>query len=165
MYGSPRSNEALFSPDLIGEALARIVSEFEGQKYIYASLKVYEHGWRQGTGIYINNFHTKAIVRQELSEYSFCLNDDSPWRLAKLAHILECTRHWTSDIINYDIPVSFIDEFSSQNCFFPYLNDFLNILENTKKEKGEVTKEMVMALANDFSSKQTGGNKVKRIKP
>lgn len=105
-----------------------------------------------------------AIVKQGLSKCYFCLNDDSPWIHARLAHVLECTRHWTSDMVDYERPVSFAEEFSSQDCPFPYLNDFLIILENVKNSNGELTKEMVMESANNFVIKQNRENGKRKIK-
>ncbi len=161
MNGESRGKRFCFAPNLIGDALAHIVSELEGETYTYESLEVYERGWRRGQGVYINYFDTMAIVKQGLSKCRFCLNDDSPWMYARLAHILSCTMHWPSQTVNYEIPVNFADEFSSQNCPFPYLNDFLAFLKKARSSEGKLTKETVMELANDFVTKQQTSEKAK----
>lgn len=141
-----------FKPNLIGEALAYIVSEVEGDEYVYARLNTFKYGWTKRRGQWINSYYYMAIVKRDFKDCNFCLNPNSPWMKMNIALILKMTFTWPSDDIYIGKEsVDFENEF--KNSIFPYLDDFISELTIAKSEKDELSKEEVIKLAQAFIAK------------
>jgi len=133
----------------IGPALAYIVSQFEGEEYIFETIDCYDLVWNYGTYLR-NDYQAVAIVKEGLEICSFHLEDDlsrCPWVVGRIAHIIYKTTNLGPEI-SVDDTIDFENHF--QNCIFPYLNDFIKILSNKRGKMKYLLPEEIMDIAINY---------------
>ncbi|MBE6140049.1 MAG: hypothetical protein E7172_00690 [Firmicutes bacterium] len=145
----------LFIPNIIGPILANIVSKIEEEEYIFDYVYSYSCEESRNLKRVIINYCSLAIVKKDFENCYFCLNSNSPWLKTNICHIIECTKELF--IYDYDYKyyrplgktlVNFENEFN--NSPFPYLNDFIKSLVESKEYINELTEEIIMAFAQKF---------------
>lgn len=140
-----------FKLDTIGPALAYIVSEYEGVKYLYTSVRTYsldineEDEETKVNGPYYN----MAIVQEEFMNCDFRTgNDNEIWKMKKLALIFKNNEKNKNSSVLPSIQDRYLRIF--QKSPFPYLQDFIEVLASERENGKEITQESAFSLALNY---------------
>ena len=141
-----------FKLNIIGDALAHIVSQVEGKDYVYSSVETYS--WQE-----INNvkfiagpMYNMAIVQNEYENIPFCTNirESELWKKQKIAMIFKNTYGYPkSTSVTLATQDTYMRIFG--NSLFPYLQEYIEMLADYREKNNvEITRELAFKLAFNY---------------
>ena len=141
-----------FKLNVIGDALAQIVSQIEGKEYTYTSVETYERITIGRQELICHHIYSMAIVQEGYEQALFCTNPEESiiWRNQNIALIFK--NNYTFDGQSTAVLATkdmYLNNIFKQSCF-PYLDDYIKILANYREQNGEITREIAFKLAFNY---------------
>ena len=138
-----------FKPIDIGDALAYVVSQYEGNEYIFTSVRTYSLDLNDDKAVASNVNYNLALVQKDFAETDFRVNSNEEiWKKLKIAFIFK------NNDKNMDstIPLATKDVCFRmfKNTEVSYLQDFIEILVSERLNGTTINKESSMALAQNY---------------
>ena len=146
-----------FKLDTIGPALAYIVSEYEGVKYLYTSVRTYSLNINEEDEetTFKGPYYNMAIVQEEFLNCDFRTdNDNEIWKMKKLALIFKNNDKDKNSSVLSSIQDRYLRIF--QKSPFPYLQDFIEVLASERENGTEITQQSAFSLAINYYAFMNG---------
>jgi len=144
------NQEYYFNLNIVGDALAYIVSVVEDREFVYTTVNTHTYEWDKFEGMVSNHFYFKAIIDNEIKECNLCVNENDKqiWDIKRLAFIFKLTKQYEERYVDERAKNCYLKIF--EDSVFPYLNDFIELLESYRKNNIELTKDNTILLAYNY---------------
>jgi hypothetical protein len=160
------NNEYYFKLNDVGDALAYIVSIVENEEFIYTTINTHTWGYDRFDGMTSNALCYRGIINREIKECNLCVNKDEQqiWQIKRYAHIFENTLgHNEATSEDRADKAIYLKIFKDSS--FPYLDEFIEILEQHKKiAKKELEKNYINLLAFNYVQEKYPYDETEEIK-